>query len=270
MNELALTNLQQVIGSIADSIMEHTELPDAIKRRDKREPGRLRKMAYEERIARIIRKRWKKQREKVEYILGLNFPGRKAAKPPITPDDIDDPESEAELMLLLVSAYRHGVQLFEDATMIGMDYTLVNAEAVAWAKKYVGSLIKGIDDTTLEAVRNAVSMFADTPGMTLGDTMALLPFDERRAQTIAVTETTRAYAEAELEAGRALKKEYPDVRVVKQWFTSNDELSQTCDICGPMEGEEVEIDEPFSSGDYAPPAHPNCRCFIQQRTRING
>jgi hypothetical protein len=54
----------------------------------------------------------------------------------------------------------------------------------------------------------------------------------------------------------------------KTWFTNNDD--RVCDICGPMEGEEVASDESFSSGDDAPPAHVNCRCWVDYNTNLGG
>lgn len=269
MNELALVNLHKVIGTITDSVMDYIELPDELKRRDRREPGRLRKMAYEEKIARVLRKRWKKQKEKIEQVLGIWYPGRKATWPTITPDDLDNPETETDFMLILLSAFQHGVQLFEDAVLIGMDYSLVNARAVQWAKKYTYELIKDIDKTTIATLQNAISAFANTPGMTIGDVVDMLPFSEKRSLMIAVTEITRAYATAELEAGRELKKEYPDILVVKQWLTNNDEIV-CAEICEPLNEIEVEIDKMFPGGYDSPPAHVNCRCWISQRTRIGG
>lgn len=49
----------------------------------------------------------------------------------------------------------------------------------------------------------------------------------------------------------------------KRWFTVQDE--RVCEICGPLHGVIVRFDEHFSSGDFVgdgPPAHPNCRCFL--------
>ena len=72
-------------------------------------------------------------------------------------------------------------------------------------------------------------------------------------------------------AGEQLAKEYPDVKVKKQWFTNNDDL--VCELCGPLNGKEVDIDEPFypPEDDYQdgnPPRHVNCRCWTTQYTDI--
>jgi hypothetical protein len=277
-NELALVNLHKIIGTITDNVMDYTKLPEALKRRDKREPGRLRKMAYEEKIIRVLKKRWKKQKEKALYLLNLQYPGRKDVKPGVVnPDDLWDDETLNDLRIILLSAFRHGVELFEDAVLIGMDYTAVNTGAIAWAKKYTYELVKDIDATTVKALQNAISSFASTPGMTIRDVIDLLPFDDKRGSRIATTEITRAYANANVEAGKALQEEYPGVRVTKTWFTNNDARIEdgiekgVCSICEPLHGMEVGIDEEFAPGIMEPgDPHIGCRCWIDVRTHING
>jgi hypothetical protein len=105
--------------------------------------------------------------------------------------------------------------------------------------------------------------------MTIGDVMERLPFGEERALRVAVTETTRAYAEGEKLAGQQLKEEHPGVQVIKTWYTNADDL--VCDICGPLDGAEALLDEDFiSAGEAidAPPAHVNCRCWMSTSTRL--
>ena len=50
----------------------------------------------------------------------------------------------------------------------------------------------------------------------------------------------------------------------KIWRTAEDE--GVCDICRPMDGKSVGVDEDFRTSEgrvYAPTAHPNCRCDIE-------
>lgn len=80
--------------------------------------------------------------------------------------------------------------------------------------------------------------------------------DPARALTIAVTETRRAVSAASMQAYTAAG--------VKQvsWLIAEGE--GLCDACrGNSEDSPVDMGEAFSSGDYAPPAHPNCRCAVQ-------
>jgi hypothetical protein len=115
-------------------------------------------------------------------------------------------------------------------------------------------LIKGLDDTTLNMVRNRVETFYRTPGMTMGELRADLEpyFGERRAENIAVTEVTNAYAEGEkLAAERAMANGQTDL--MRYWHTNRDE--KVCAICRAQDGKpEFEWTSSF-------PAHPHDRCW---------
>lgn len=52
--------------------------------------------------------------------------------------------------------------------------------------------------------------------------------------------------------------ENDDDRWQKKWDASAD----ACEICDELDGEIVDVDDDFSSGDPGPPAHPNCRCTV--------
>lgn len=73
-------------------------------------------------------------------------------------------------------------------------------------------------------------------------------------------------------AGREMREQFPDVRVVKKWYTNEDD--RVCDICGPLgDGDWIPIDEGFGveegeAGLMEPPAHPNCRCWISTSTAL--
>ena len=146
-----------------------------------------------------------------------------------------------------------------EATTLGImfDPARLNAAALAWAKSYVYDMVKGLTNTTLETVRNAIAQFVSTPGMTNADLEALLApaFGEVRAEMIAVTEVTRAYSEATNSYQEMLRES--GLNFVRVWQTSDDE--KVCEICGPLDGktEAVWADQ-FPSG---PPAHVNCRCW---------
>lgn len=236
-----------------------------IGRRDRREPGSLEKELAEARLFRLFRRVWRKQEERL--LLRVSFL-KAAPRPPLPPIDLSwDDEDEWELINELTKAVRGGIAL---SGFRQLRPDLVNIEALEYARKYAGQLIKELDRTTLEIVRAAVSAFIDTPGMTIGDLKDMLPFGAQRADTIAVTEVTRAYAEGNRVAGREMAKEFPGVPVVKTWFTNNDDL--VCDICEPLNEMTILEDEGFTTADGegldGPPAHPNCRCWISYRTDI--
>lgn len=254
--------------------LEERGVKSPLPRRDKREPGRREKEVLDERFVRLLRKKFREQAQRIQRTLEMQFPERKATLPidlNIFDDDLeDDPEIMAELMRIYRDAIRRGLILYADKNAIGINYDQVNYRLNKWINNYAYDLIREIDDFTKQVLKRAIQDFASTPGFTIRDIMDQLPFTDERAMRVAVTEITRAFAKTEAEAGKELKDNYPDVEVVKVWYTNRDDL--VCEICGPLENLEIQIDETFyEPGDYTdgdPPAHPNCRCWIDTRTRI--
>jgi len=249
------------------------DLPPMLKRRDRREPGREEKEHIEDRITMLFRRYFKRQKEKLLLYLTTRFADRKDIIEPIDPiddllDGAADDEFIADLIKLIAQAGVGGVNLFKQAVTIGIDYDLINDKALDWARSYSYDKIKEIQITTRDKVSRVISRFIETPGFTIGDISDQLinTFGVDRARMIAVTETTRAYAEGQLIAGKEMQKEFPDVRVTKEWFTNVDD--RVCEICEPLDGKVVDINEDFDGGISEPPAHVNCRCWIQTRTRI--
>jgi len=138
---------------------------------------------------------------------------------------------------------------------IGVDWSLVAEDAARWASQYSYSLVTGLTDTTRRVLQEKVALFIREPGRTIGDLMGDLEphFGEMRAQMIAVTETTRAFAEGE-KVAVAQAQEYGFV-MEPIWHTNRDEL--VCSICAPKDGQ-VTIE--------LPPAHPRCRCWVTHRS----
>ena len=157
-----------------------------------------------------------------------------------------------------------------DRIGIGFDYTLVNTRAQTWAQQYAGELIRGINDTTQAAVRQAVERWYGN-----GEPLSALiddlqpAFSKKRAKLIAQTETTRAAAE-----GTRLGFRESGVVTGMVWKTVNDG-ERVCPICKELDGKIVSLD----SGRFydelpaeirgklkrtfeIPPSHPGCRCRI--------
>jgi hypothetical protein len=273
----------ETVRKLAARLHDETLRISAIKARDPREPEKRKKEQAEVKLALIWRRIFRKQAEKSRQWLEQILPGleqaTKAAKKPKPPEwiwDLDE-EDYQDLLDALEDAHLGGIDLFKasPAGAMGIDYTLVNSRAAAYARRYAFDLIHDIDDTSRQALQDAIEAFVKTPGMTVGDVWRSLPYDEQRAQMIATTEITRAYAEGNKEAGEEMQRQYPDVQVIEIWFTNNDE--KVCDICGPLDGVEVPLDDPFPSNGgvdvfgeplMRPPAHPNCRCWSSTSTKI--
>ena len=140
---------------------------------------------------------------------------------------------------------------------VAFDPASVSAEALSWARQYTYDLVTGLTETTRRVVKESMTSFLSTPGMTRGDLEALLQpaFGEYRASMIAVTETTRASNQATLMYQQQIGAE-TGLNMVRIWRTANDEL--VCPICGPLNGQPEEVwAKDFPQG---PPAHVNCRC----------
>jgi hypothetical protein len=261
------------IRLISEARQRGIPLPEGLKMRDMREPYALEKNKLERKMNGFWRGVFKRQAAQVEYWMNSAFFGRKVVPEIELPEDLigETDEELRELILLLFEGAGYGLAQMELELALGLDYTLTNVEAAAWARAHAGLLIKGINKTTVEAVRKGLTMFVETPGFTIRDFMDLLPFDEKRSLRVAVTEITNAYAEGQKIAAETAAKQFPDVPMYKQWFTNNDD--RVCDICGPLNGQEVPKDQPFVSRGMEfdkPAAHVHCRCWVSYRTRING
>jgi hypothetical protein len=154
----------------------------------------------------------------------------------------------------------------QSAADVAFDWALIAEEAALWAEIHGAELVTGVIDTTQRIVAKKVAEWIRTPGLTIGDlTESLLPwFDETRAQMIAVTETTKAFAEGE----RVLidRARRAGLQVEPIWLTSQDEL--VCPLCGPLHNKPQSEWEKASPGTDWPPRHPRCRCFLKQRWTV--
>jgi hypothetical protein len=243
----------------------------AVKLRDRREPGYRAKTEAELRLLRIMARIFRRQKEKLRAWLESRI--IKADKPPLPDDDyyLPDDADTADLVRELTKALQGGITLFGQAVGIPIDYTMSNTEASRYAQRYAYDLIRNVNQTTRDTVRNAITQYVEVPGFTIGDAMALMPFGEERAMRVAVTEITRAYAEGQRMAGEELEKEFPDLEITKTWYTNNDDL--VCPLCGPLNGTTVSFREPFDIDEDGnevdmPPRHVSCRCSATVTTKI--
>ena len=250
--------------------------------RDRREPDRREKVTLEMRLRRILLRYFRDQRARLLQAVTAYMPERKAIfdvenwlNMIFGPDDPARSRLQADVMRLVVVGTSAGADIFRRNSGIELDYSLINANAQAAVSEHVGNMLQDIDKATREILKEQVQRFVETPGMTIGDLREALPFSPGRANTIAVTEVTRAYGEGERMAGERLAEEYPDVKVVKKWYTNEDD--KVCPLCGPLgRGGWVPIADAFATDSRTgemimnPPRHPNCRCWIATRTKING
>lgn len=80
-----------------------------------------------------------------------------------------------------------------------------------------------------------------------------------RARRIALTETSKAWSYAEMMSGEEMQR--AGYKVVKEWLLGP--LHPRYDPCDHNhEQGAIPLRQPFSTGDMAPPQHPNCGCSI--------
>jgi len=126
---------------------------------------------------------------------------------------------------------------------------------LAWVARYTFDLVTGINQTTRDRLAEVLEQYVDRTGMTLGELNEAIGFifTPERANTIAVTELTRAYGEGVKAAAEELNSQ--GAPMLEIWHTNNDEL--VCDECGPLDN--TQRGEDWES---YPPLHPNCRCDV--------
>lgn len=178
------------------------------------------------------------------------------------------------------------------------NWDLVNQAVLAWllgsgdgfGTGYADGVTISIVRTSEEHIRTAIGEWVRNglPLSALVDSLEAWTFSRDRAEMVATTEVTRAYARGNLEAWRA-----SGVVTGMSWRTANDE--RVCPICAPLGGLEFSPDgaEPVSreeqrqeaqraelDGEFQhpggpgaagrfqgqafelPPAHPRCRCWV--------
>lgn len=169
------------------------------------------------------------------------------------------------------AAQRRGWAALKDFE-IGIDWDLVNRDAVEWARDYAAQLVSGVNDATKADIARHVANFLDIKGYNLGQLRGNVlqelqsfygaGYDTRRlqirAKNIAITETTRALAE-----GNKIVWQRSGVADGRTWVTNNDDI--VCDTCRDLDRQSTTLTAPFTSKSGAIvtdiPAHPGCRCF---------
>jgi len=154
---------------------------------------------------------------------------------------------------------------FTAAMNFELDWTLANTAAAKWARAHSGELIKGIADTDRQRIAGEVATWVEAQE-TYNDLVKRVSgviADPRRADLIAATEGTNAYASGNIATWRQVEDDL-GVGVVQVWNTANDDL--VCPICGPLNQQEAALGKPFTSTTgttiLQPAAHPKCRCWL--------
>ena len=132
-----------------------------------------------------------------------------------------------------------------------------------WLLKHGAELVTQINEYTRERMRALLAQ-----GFARGDSIERIAqtlmahFDEMslaRARKIAITETSKAWSYAEMESAGEMER--AGYRMVKEWLLGP--MHPRYDICDHNHEEgAIPLRQLFSSGDMAPPQHPNCGCSL--------
>lgn len=161
----------------------------------------------------------------------------------------------------------------KDATILGVDWDLINQDALAWVLSNPSQLGQGFGDGYASAVAAAMNTTSENQlntlvgewirnGLTynsLIDQLTATTFSRQRSEMVAVTEITRSFYQGNVAAWRR-----SGVITRHRFRTANDE--RVCSQCGPLNGQVVELGGAFTHPDsgaqyFGIPLHPRCRCF---------
>lgn len=145
-----------------------------------------------------------------------------------------------------------------------IDWAFIQPQIVTALENYSFTLVSGITQTTQTYLQVTMSNWIQSgaPISELIETLTNSGFwGAVRSEMIAVTETTRAFAQGNLEAWRQ-----GGVVSGKDWVTAFDDF--VCPICEPLHEKVVSLEGLFQSPELsdsveAPPAHIRCRCYIR-------
>ncbi len=194
---------------------------------------------------------------------------------------VNKDEAANDLVRLLFSNYADWIGLLYGATKEGMStimeqagkdaiaetgidatFDLQNPRALDFLNKHALENTNSYSDSMKEDIALEVQQGVEQ-GQSVDGIASTLEnfFDDQsdyRAERLARTETIDAYAQGNLEAYRQ-----SGVVTGKEWLPDE----SACPICQENQDDGViSLDDSFSSGDDAPPAHPNCECGLQPVT----
>jgi|YNPMSStandDraft_1061717.scaffolds.fasta_scaffold00219_28 HK97 family phage portal protein len=161
----------------------------------------------------------------------------------------------AMLLPVMIEIYKRLVKLAYDtlpAPPVAIDWDLYNSYAIDWAKQHTAQVVAQVSKTSMNGFLAEFERWVES-GERLDALIKALEqyYSPVRAEMIAVTETTRAYANANLEYWSTL--EY--VKAF-DWVTAVDEL--VCPICSAKSSA-----NPHPLTAERPPAHVRCRCAVR-------
>jgi len=216
----------------------------------------------EKEFERVIQREFNRQRRAILEEMKKDFP---------IVDDMfwEDHKAAFEKAVLptLLDIYARSIRTLQKQLRMKQDlFGRIAAAAFRWGRAHAETLVLQIFGTTQNYVSAAVADHMARPDATQSDLVKMLAsiFAPSRAESIAVTEFTRAHFEGMKYAAEEIRSE--GFHMVGIWNTAMDDY--VCPICGPLEGQaETEPGSgqwlnPDDGLTYSPPAHIRCRCDV--------
>ncbi|HWP59546.1 MAG TPA: phage portal protein [Candidatus Acidoferrales bacterium] len=213
--------------------------------------------------------------------------------------------SEKVLKDTLKLAGTYSAQLLSNQLGTKLTFDLTNPHAVYWVKTNGAKLVREVTEKTREGLQQLIQdgIIAGKPpkelareikervGLTQRQAAAVQKFEQQlieegannieervqkyadallrqRSLNIARTETLNASNGGQQTLWLQARDEglLPSAATTRQWLVTDDDRLDV-NVCEPMDGQEVGLDEPFETGDgrfvMHPTAHPQCRCGMR-------
>lgn len=167
---------------------------------------------------------------------------------------------DAGLAMLQTTNLRAALKKSAPVTMKFVDK---NDAAITWVKQHALALADDLSQTSRKNIKAALvkAFSGEINRRELNKTILAAVGDKDRALLISRTETMRASNQGQLLSwGQAVEEGLLTGREQKTWIVTDDE--RLCPECEELDGETVPLDEDFSNGEDAPPAHVLCRCNL--------
>lgn len=165
-------------------------------------------------------------------------------------------EDTAMALMMLVGIGEYEAAQLRMATDhdVTVDPGQVRRDAQRWAYSWSKRVAQEFTTNTVKALQEIVRQYA--PGtMKLATELAEV-LDEKRAGRLVVTELTRVASDGERDFVQRWS-----LNLQAFWRTARD--AKVCPTCAPLDKRRVvELASDFAFG---PPAHVNCRCYVEWR-----
>jgi SPP1 gp7 family putative phage head morphogenesis protein len=219
-------------------------------------------------LKRSVARYFRKQQETMHKFVNLHL--IVAAEKKVTVQDIinaegwagQDEELASTLEESIAPLYLLGVQSAQLRYKVDLGISQFDSPQAKYLRDYTLGLASDINGTTQDwikqQIQTSIGLGENRDELTnrLDDLLDNTP----RARMIAQTESIRSFSQGRLDV-------FEKIGVKKVVWVARG--GNPCPICSDLDGEVTELGTPFSTGDDAPPAHPNCECGVEDADYVD-